>query len=170
MSWQIEITFKLRLLFSLWASLSPPTSSCIIFFFVKVIIINPFCIHVSFVAPIEGLCCKPKYRANIIHHCIFVFFLYFFYHSSCRKDQFTVFSLKYGTQDFTDFTILLGLLKIRWTLTGLSLWFCLHNCFWYKQFGHAGPRVLLASPQPKSSEKLFSYSCKLFIPTSKKYV
>ena len=40
-------------------------------------------------------------RANImIHHFIFVFFLYFFYHSSCRKDQFTVLSLKFGTQDF----------------------------------------------------------------------
>ena len=44
----------------------------------------------------EGLCCKPKYRANIIHHFIFVLFLYFFYHSSCRKDQFTVLSLKFG--------------------------------------------------------------------------
>ena len=40
-------------------------------------------------------------RANImIHHFIFVFFLYFFYHSSCRKDQFIVLSLKFGTQDF----------------------------------------------------------------------
>ena len=38
----------------------------------------------------------------IIHHLIFVFFLYFFYHSSCRKDQFTVSNLKFGTQDFTD--------------------------------------------------------------------
>ena len=35
------------------------------------------------------MCCKPKYRANIIHHFIFVFFLCFFHHSSCRKDQFT---------------------------------------------------------------------------------
>ena len=53
-------------------------------------------------APVEGLCCKPKYRADIIYHFIFNFFLYFFYHSSCRKDQFTVLSLKFGTQDFTD--------------------------------------------------------------------
>ena len=45
-------------------------------------------------APMEGLCYKPKYRANIIHHFIFVFFLYFFYHSSCRKDQFTVLEKK----------------------------------------------------------------------------
>ena len=47
------------------------------------------CIHFSFIAPVEGLCCKPKYRANIIHHFIFVLFIYFFYHSdsSCRKDQ-----------------------------------------------------------------------------------
>ena len=39
------------------------------------------------------MCCKPKYRANMIHHIIFASFLYFFYHSSCRKagdkDQFT---------------------------------------------------------------------------------
>ena len=41
------------------------------------------------------MCCKPKNRANIIYHFIVVFFLYFFYHSSCRKDQFTVLSLKY---------------------------------------------------------------------------
>ena len=82
------------------------------------------CIHFSFLAPVEGLCCEPKYRANIIHHFIFVFFLYFFNHSSCRKDQFTVLSLKFGTQDFTD----PGLLKIRRTLTGLWLWFCIHKC------------------------------------------
>ena len=31
-----------------------------------------------FLAPVEGLCCKPKYRANITHHFSFVFFLYFF--------------------------------------------------------------------------------------------
>ena len=42
-----------------------------------------------FYSPVEGLCCKPKYRANIIHHFIFILFIYFFYHSdsSCRKDQ-----------------------------------------------------------------------------------
>ena len=34
-------------------------------------------------------------------------------------------SLKFVTQDFTD----PGLLKIRRSLTGLSLWFCLHKCF-----------------------------------------
>jgi len=48
------------------------------------------------------MCCKPKYRANIIHHFIFVSFRYFFYHSSCCKDQITVLSLKFGFQDFTD--------------------------------------------------------------------
>ena len=48
-------------------------------------------------ASVEGLCCKPKYRANIIHHFIFVLFLYLFYHSFCHKDQFTVLSLKFGT-------------------------------------------------------------------------
>ena len=51
------------------------------------------CIHFSFRAPVEGLCCKPKYLANFIHHFIFVLFLYFFYHSSCRKDQ--VYSFKF---------------------------------------------------------------------------
>ena len=52
-------------------------------------------------------------------------FIYFFYHSSCRKDQFTVLNWKFGTQDFTD----PDLLKIQRTLTGLLLWFCLHKCF-----------------------------------------
>ena len=32
---------------------------------------------------------------------IFVFFLYFFHHSSCHKDQFTALILKFGTQDFS---------------------------------------------------------------------
>ena len=48
----------------------------------------------------------------MIHHFIFificVFFIYFFYHSSCRKEQFTDLILKFGTQDFTN----PGLLKI----------------------------------------------------------
>ena len=52
---------------------------------------------VSITAPVEGLCCKPKYRANIIHHFNFVFFLYFSYHSSRdRKDQFIALILKFG--------------------------------------------------------------------------
>ena len=95
----------------------------------------PFSFYLSFKAPVEGLCWKPKYRANIIHHLIFVFFLYFFHHSSCRKDQFTVFRLKFATQDFTD----PGLLKIRRTLTGLSLWFCFNKCFCSQ--GDPGPGV-----------------------------
>ena len=65
----------------------------------------------------------------MIHHFIFificVFFIYFFYHSSCRKEQFTDLILKFGTQDFTD----PGLLKILLTLTGLSLWLCLYKYF-----------------------------------------
>ena len=36
------------------------------------------------------------------------------------QDQFTVFNLKFG--------------KIRRTLTGLSLWFCLHKCFLQELF------------------------------------
>ena len=66
-------------------------------------------------------------RKNIIHHTtLFLFsFFIFFYHSSCPKDQFTVLIFKFGTQDFTD----KGLLNIRLILTGLSLWFCLQNCF-----------------------------------------
>ena len=43
---------------------------------------------------------------QICHHFIFVFSLYFFYHSSCRiKDQFTVrpvLILKFGIEDFID--------------------------------------------------------------------
>ena len=68
---------------------------------------------ISVIAPVEGLCCKPKYRTNIIHYFISVFFLNFFHHPSCLKDQFTVLILKFGSQDFTD----PGLLKIRLTLT-----------------------------------------------------
>ena len=86
------------------------------------------------------MCCKPKYRVNIFHHFIFVFFLYFSYHSSCRKDQFTVVILKFGTQDFTD----PGLLNIRQTLTSLSLWFCLHKCFLRKIWNHR-PADLMSS-------------------------
>ena len=58
---------------------------------------------------------------------IVVFFIYFSYHSFYDKDQFTVLILKFGIEDFTD----PGLLKSRLTLTGLSLWFCLHKCFLY---------------------------------------
>ena len=35
------------------------------------------CVHVSFIAPVEGLCWKPKYRASKIHHFIFVLSLFF---------------------------------------------------------------------------------------------
>ena len=52
--------------------------------------------------------------------------------SSYRKDQFTGLSLKFGTQDFT----YPRLLKIRRTLTGLSLWFSPGN-------GRGGGGVLL---------------------------
>ena len=38
---------------------------------------------------------------NIIQHFIFVFFLYFFYHFSCLKDQFTVLSLKFIKREST---------------------------------------------------------------------
>ena len=47
----------------------------------------------------------------------FSFLYLFFHHSSCRKNQFTVLILKFGTQDFTD----AGLLKIRLTRPH---WFC----------------------------------------------
>ena len=36
-----------------------------------------FYLYSFFIAPVEDLCCKPKYRANVIHHSIFFFFLYF---------------------------------------------------------------------------------------------
>ena len=47
---------------------------------------------------------------NIIHHIIFVFFIYFF---SSRKDQFIVLSLKFGS-------IVLGLLDYEQCLFFLS--------------------------------------------------
>ena len=70
---------------------------------------------------------QTEISGKYISPLYFCFLSLFFYHSSCRKDHFTVLSLKFGTQDFTD----PGLLKIRRTHTGLSLWFCLHKCFWY---------------------------------------
>ena len=70
---------------------------------------------------------KFALQTEISGKYFFVFFLSFFYHSSFRKDHFTVLSLKFGTQDFTD----PSLLYIRRTPTGLSLWFRLNKCFWY---------------------------------------
>ena len=51
-------------------------------------------------------------------------------------------NFKIGTQDFTD----PGLLKIRLTLTGLSLWFCLHKCLrargvWHLQTADCRPQI-----------------------------
>ena len=76
------IFFSLSFLFALYSNLTYVT---FIFY------LHSF----SFIAPVEGLCCKLKYRANIIHHFIFVFFIYFFYHSSCRKDQFNVLNSRF---------------------------------------------------------------------------
>ena len=68
------------------------------------------CSHFSFIAPVEGLCCKPKYRANIIHHVIFVFYIYIFsiILPAVRIMQLSVLSLKFGNQDFTDPGLLTG--------------------------------------------------------------
>ena len=63
------------------------------------------------------------YRANIIHHFIFV--LFFFLSLFLRKDQFTILILKFGTEDVTD----PALLKIRLTLTGLFFCLSLDKCF-----------------------------------------
>ena len=41
-------------------------------------------------------------EANIIHHSMFVLFLYF-YHSSYSKDQFIVLISKFGIEDFTEY-------------------------------------------------------------------
>ena len=64
------------------------------------------------------------YRANIIHHFILLssFFTVSITLPAVRISA--VLNLKSGSQDFTD----PGLLKIRRTLTGLSLWFCFHKC------------------------------------------
>ena len=37
-----------------------------------------FYLYSFFIGPVEGLCCKPKYRANVIHHSIFFFLPIFF--------------------------------------------------------------------------------------------
>ena len=37
-----------------------------------------FYLYSFFIAPVEGSCCKPKYRANVIHHSIFFFLPIFF--------------------------------------------------------------------------------------------
>ena len=77
----------------------------------------------------------------IYHHFIFVLFLYFSNHSSCHTDQFTVSSLKFGTQDFTD----PGLLKIRnphwFVVVGFS---GLHKCGWIYQNESFGPNYCIS--------------------------
>ena len=45
-------------------------------------------IHFSFIVPIKGLCCKPKYRANIIHH--FILFSVFIF-STTQESAFDMF-------------------------------------------------------------------------------
>ena len=49
------------------------------------------------------VCVANRNIGQIYFTALFLFsFSFFFHHSSCRKDQFTVFRLKLGTQDFTD--------------------------------------------------------------------
>ena len=74
------------------------------------------------------MCCKPKYRANIIDHFInFLFsFEIFFNHYSCGKDQIIVLSLKFGFQDFTDPGLPKDPAESDWFVV---LVFCLHKCF-----------------------------------------
>ena len=79
--------------------------------------------HFTFIAPVEGLSFKPKDRGNIIHHLIFVFFIFSIPLPAVIKDQFTALIIKFVIEDFTD----PGLLKIRLTTTGLLLWFCLYK-------------------------------------------
>ena len=79
--------------------------------------------HFTFIAPVEGLSFKPKDRGNIIHHLIFVFFIFSITLPAVIKDQFTALIIKFVIEDFTD----PGLLKIRLTTTGLLLWFCLYK-------------------------------------------
>ena len=49
------------------------------------------CIHICFLAPVESLFCKPKYRANIFN-CLFFYFISVSISSPCHKDQFAVFT------------------------------------------------------------------------------
>ena len=74
----------------------------------------------------------------MIHHFIFVFFLYFSNPSSGREDQFTVLILKFGIEDLTDS----GLLKTWLTLNGLSLWFCLQKGFGASQYTAISGKVV----------------------------
>ena len=57
-------------------------------------------IYATFALRKESLKKKVKgsnpVQAWIFYYFIFVLFLYFFYHSFCRKDQFTVLSLKFS--------------------------------------------------------------------------
>ena len=45
--------------------------------------------NICFLAPVEGLFYKPKYRANIFN-CLFFYFISVSIFSPCRKDQFAV--------------------------------------------------------------------------------
>ena len=58
--------------------------------------------HFTFIAPVEGLSFKPKYRGNIIHHLIFVFVIFSITLPAVIKDQFTVLIIKFVIEDFTD--------------------------------------------------------------------
>ena len=51
-------------------------------------VLNCTFIFQCFTAPVEGLCCNPKYREVLIHHFIFVFFLYFSIRQQKNKQQY----------------------------------------------------------------------------------
>ena len=83
----------------------------------------------GYTRPFHFLGKSPRERLrNRIRHFIFVSFLYFFYHSSCRKDQFTLLNqLKFCIEDFTD----PGPLNWSgWPSMVCRCGFCLHKCFW----------------------------------------
>ena len=82
----------------------------------------------------------------LIHHSLLS--LFFFYHSSCRRDHSTVLILKFGIEDFTD----PGLPKIRMSFTGLSLWFCLHKCFRYNLGTPSKDQTWNPTPQQRKNQ------------------
>ena len=119
----------------------------------------------------KSVCIKLQLYYNIIHHFIFVFFLYFFYHSSCRKDQFTVLSLKFGSivLDYEQSLFFLSpSSKTRETLKWPSSWLKVGD--WRSRAAALvfpvsrlrRSRARACTPLPKSEEKewlLADYNC-----------
>ena len=71
---------------------------------------------------------KKENKNNVVNYTLFLFFFFIFSNNSCRKDHFSVLILKFGKFYYL-LLIQVLLLKIRRTLTGLSLWFAFTSVF-----------------------------------------